>query len=173
MSKTRLVVESRASPPGLLYLLFFVHEVSAAVLLPATFVGFGAEWFLFAVADGLDTVAADSSLDERVLHRVRATGTQGQVIFGRATLVAVSLDRDVNVGVLLQELCVPLQRALLVRAHIVLVVIEVNVLYVSRKEFLFRSVRSCWRRRGCGVDGYASGSVLSPTGTLGDEMVGG
>src|ERR1700693_6323511 len=172
MSKTRLVVESRASPPGLLFLLFFVHEVSAAVLLPATFVGFGAERFLFAVADGLDTVAAHSSLDERVLYRVRATGTQGQVVFGRAALVAVSLDCDVNVGVLLQELCVPLQRALLVRAHIVLVVIEVNVFYVSRKEFLFRSVRSCWRR-GCGVDGYASGSVLSPAGSLSDEMVGG
>src|SRR5258708_39217624 len=80
--------------------LFFVHEVTAAVLLPATFVRLGAERFLFAVADGLDTIAANSSLNERVLHRVRAAGAEGQVIFGRAALVAVSLDRDMNVGVL-------------------------------------------------------------------------
>src|ERR1019366_2068649 len=63
---------------------FFVHEVPAAVLLPATFVRLGAERLLFAVADGFDAIAADSSLDERVLHRVRAAGAQGQVVFGRA-----------------------------------------------------------------------------------------
>src|SRR6266478_10233462 len=84
--------------------LFFVHEVPAAVLLPATFVRLGAERFLLAVADGLDAIAAHSSLDERILYRVRAIGAEGEVIFGGAALVAVSLDGDVNVGVLLQEL---------------------------------------------------------------------
>src|SRR5208282_2179536 len=74
--------------------LFFVHEVSAAVLLPAAFVRLGAERFLFAVAEGLDAIAGHSSLDDRILHRVRAIGAQGQVIFGRAALVAVSLDGE-------------------------------------------------------------------------------
>src|ERR1700686_3928772 len=168
----RLRADGRDARLSTFLCLFFVHEVSAAVLLPAAFVRLGAERLLLAVADGLNTITANSSLDERVLHRVRAAGAEGKVIFGRAALVAVSLDRDVDVGVLLQELCIALQRALLVRAHIILVVIEVNVLYVSREEFLFRSVRSCWRR-GCGVDGYASGGFLGSAGSLSDEMVGG
>src|SRR5208337_271838 len=106
------------------------------------FVGLGAERLFLAIADGLDPTASNSSLDERVLNCVRTIGAQGQVIFGRAALVAVSFDRDVDVGMLLQELCIALQRALLVRAHIVLVVIEVNVLHILREELLFRSGRS-------------------------------
>jgi len=141
--KTTRVVDGRGARPSTCRCLFFIHEVSAAVLLPATFVRLGAERFLLAVADGLDAIAANSSLDKRVLDRVRAASAQGQVIFGRAALVAVSLDRDVDVGMLLQELGIALQRALLVRAYIVFVVIEVNVLYVSREQFLFRGVRSC------------------------------
>src|SRR5229473_154728 len=105
--------------------------------------------------------------------RVPAIGAEGEVIFGRAALVAVSLDGDVNVGVLLQELCIALQRSLLVRAHIVLVVIEVNVLYVAREQFLFRGVGSRWRRFCGRVHGDASGGFLGAAGSFCDEMVGG
>src|SRR5271169_5988452 len=99
MLETCCVVERRASPsdsgqtvrhPSLHVLrLFFVHEVAATVLLPATFVRLSAERLLFAVAEYFDTVASHASLDERILHRIGAIGAQRQVIFGRAPLVAV------------------------------------------------------------------------------------
>src|SRR5271166_2413323 len=116
-------VECRASPPGAartgetpgtpLSPLLFVHEVTAAVLLPATFVRFGAERLFFAVTDGFDAIAGDSSLDERILYGVGAIGAQGQVIFGRTALVAMALDGNVNVGMLLQELGITLHRSLI------------------------------------------------------------
>src|ERR1700687_4812470 len=109
LSVQRTGPEKSRAAAAALGCLFFVHEVPAAALLPATLVRLGAERFLFAVADGLDAIAGTSSLDERVFHRVRAIGAQGQVIFGRAALVAVSLDRDVDVGMLLQELRSALQ----------------------------------------------------------------
>jgi hypothetical protein len=62
--------------------LFFVDEVAAAVLLPATFVRLGAERFFLAVADGLDAIAAHSRLDQRILYGVGAIGAESQVIFG-------------------------------------------------------------------------------------------
>src|SRR5260370_17378012 len=99
----------------------FVYGVYPAILLKASFVRLGAERFLFAVADGFDAIAADSSLDERILYRVRAIGAEGQVIFGRAALVAVPLAGDVKVGVLLAKLSIALQRSLLVLSHIILV----------------------------------------------------
>src|ERR1700692_3702457 len=105
MSKNRFRGKSRAFPPGpTRLLLLFVDEMSPAVLLPATFVRLSAEWLLFAEADGLDATATYSSLDQRILHRICAVGAQGQVIFGRAALVAMALYGYVNVGVLLEEL---------------------------------------------------------------------
>src|SRR5208282_2579700 len=158
-------------PP--LPLLFLVHEVAATILLPATFVRLGAEWFLLAVADGLDAIAADSGLDERILHGVRAIGAQGEVIFGGAALVAMSLDGDVDVGMLLQEACIALHRALVGGAYIVLVVVEVNIFDVLSEELLLGSRGSRRRCRWWRVDGHASSGVLSSAGAFGDEMVGG
>src|SRR5208282_4317390 len=154
--------------------LLSVNEVSTAVLLPATFVRLGAERFLFAHGHGLDAIAAHSSLDERILHRAGAIGAEGEVIFGRAALVAVSFDGDADVGMLLQELGIGLQRSVLRRAYIGLVVVEVDILDILREEFLFGGVRGrCWRRRRCEVDGHASRGILGSAGALGDEMVGG
>src|ERR1035438_7597344 len=73
---------------------------------------------------------------------------------------------------LLQELGVALQRGLLVRAHIVLVVIEVDVFHILREEFFFGGVGSGFWRRGRSVDSDASGGILGSTGALRDEMVG-
>src|SRR5208337_3258490 len=109
---------ARRSPPSLHHLsLLFIYEVCAAVLLPATFVGLAAERLLFAVTEGFDTIAAHSCLNEGVLHRVRAIAAQSEVIFGRAALVAVPLNREADVGMLLQELRIALQRALVGRAY--------------------------------------------------------
>src|SRR5690348_6494438 len=103
------------------------------VLLPATFVGLRTERFLFSVTDRLDAVSADASLDQRVLHRIRPVGTQRQVVLGRSALVAMALNRDADIRVLLQELRVGLQRTLLVPPDIVLVVLEEDVLHVFRE----------------------------------------
>src|ERR1019366_4515528 len=96
-----------------------------------------------------------------------------EVVFGGAALVAVPLDGDVNVGMLLQEPRIALQRCLIGCAHIVLVVIEVNVLHVLREEFLLGGGRSRCRRRWRRVDGDASGGVLGSASAFRDEMVGG
>jgi uncharacterized membrane protein len=53
-------------------ILFLVHQMSASILLVATFVRLGAERLLFAVADGFDAIPTHSSLDERILDRIRA-----------------------------------------------------------------------------------------------------
>src|SRR5271170_683121 len=162
------------APVHPLSLLFLVHEVAAAILLPATFSRLGAERFLLAVADRLDAIATNSSLNERILHRVRAVGAQGEVIFGRAAFVAMSLDRDADVGMLLQEWSITLQRALVGRAYVVLVVVEENILHILCEQLLFRGGgsrrwRCCWRW----VDGYTSGGILGSAGAFCDEMVGG
>src|ERR1700731_4071008 len=82
----------------------------------------------------------------------------------------MTFDRDVDIGMLLQELRIGLQRALLAAANIVLVVIEVDVLHILREQFFFRGVRSGLSRR-C-VYGYTSGSVLASSRALSDQMVG-
>ena len=86
------------------FALLLVHEVPNAILLPAGFVRFGAERFFLAVADRLDAIAAHAALNEGILYRVGAIRAQRQVVFSGAALVAVSLNRDVDVGMLLQEL---------------------------------------------------------------------
>src|SRR3954466_7004614 len=74
-----------------------------AVLLPARFVRFIAERLFFAVADGLDAPRGNAGLRKRVAGGAGAAVAQCQVVFGRATLVAVPLDRELPVGMLLQE----------------------------------------------------------------------
>jgi hypothetical protein len=61
--------------------------MTPAILLPARFVRYGAEWFLFSVADRFDAISRNSSLDERIFHSVRAIRSQGQVIFRGAAFV--------------------------------------------------------------------------------------
>src|SRR3981189_2597736 len=116
--------------------------MSAAVLLPTGFVGFGAERLFLAVADGLDAIAANSALNERVLDCIRTVGSQCQVVFGGTTLVTVPFDHDVNVRMLLQELCVGLQWRLLIGADVRLVVFEVNIFHALSEELLPGAGRS-------------------------------
>jgi hypothetical protein len=59
-----------------------VHEVAAAVLLPARFVALGAERFLLAIADGANAVGVDAQLHQRLLGRVGTIVAQRQVVFG-------------------------------------------------------------------------------------------
>ena len=70
------------------------REVHAAVLLPARLVVVGALRTFLAVADGLQLVAGNAQLDQEVLGGGGAPVAQGQVVFGRAALVAMALDGD-------------------------------------------------------------------------------
>src|SRR6202041_1782966 len=80
--------------------LFLIDKVTAAILLPAAFGFFHAERFFFAVADGLNAIGADSGRNQSALHGRGPLIAQCQVVFGRAAGIAVSLNRKVNVGVL-------------------------------------------------------------------------
>src|SRR5580704_18389232 len=73
---------------------------------------------------------------------------------------------------LLQELGIFRQRALLVGAYVGFVVVEEDVLHTLREEFFFGGVRSGWRRSGRRVDGDTSGGILRSAGAFRDEMIG-
>ncbi len=57
-----------------------VHEMSAAVLLPASFVALGAERSLFAIADSVDSARADASGGQCIFHGIGAPVAQGKVV---------------------------------------------------------------------------------------------
>src|SRR3989454_12813016 len=99
------------------------------VLLPAGFVRLAAERFFFAVADGLDVVGGDATLNQGVAHRIGAGVAVGQVVFSRAALVTVSLDTKVDVLMLAEEFNDSLQRCFLIRTDVVLIVIVIYIHY--------------------------------------------
>src|ERR1700724_2248296 len=99
--------------------------MTAAVLLPAAFVGLGTERLLLTVADCLDAAGVHASSHQGTLYRVGAAIAQSQVILGRSTLVAVALHREVDIGMLPQELGIALNGRLLIRTNRIRIVVEV------------------------------------------------
>src|SRR5580693_10160166 len=122
--------------------------MATAVLLPTGLVGFSTERLLLAVADRLDVACADPTLRQCALHRACSAVAQCQVVLGRPALIAVSLDHEVDLGMLREERDIRLQRTLLVSANIRFVVLEVNILHILREQlFLARPWRGRrWRR---------------------------
>src|SRR4051812_32883453 len=114
----------RARVPCKLTLLLSEDEVSAAVLLPALFRCFGAGGLFLAIADRLDAVGGDAGADKSRLGCSRTIVTEREVVFGRSTLVAVTLDRDSDVRVLLQEGGICLDDRLAISANVVPIVVE-------------------------------------------------
>src|SRR5437870_1750981 len=84
--------------------LLLIHEVAAAILLPAVFGAFGAERFLLAVADGANAIARNTRADECTLDGIGAVVPQSQVVFGGTALVAVAFHGKMNVGMGREEL---------------------------------------------------------------------
>lgn len=107
--------------------------MTTAVLLPTGLVGFSAERLLLAVADRLDAAGTDATLRQRALDGACSTVAQCQVVLGGSALIAVSLNHEVDVGMLLQESDIRLQRTLLIRANVGFVVVEINILDVLRE----------------------------------------
>src|ERR1700685_4452258 len=108
-------------------LLPLVREMRSPVLGPAGFIALSAERLFLAVADGPDTVCRNAQRDQGLLGGIRAVVAQCQVVFSRAALVAVPLDGELDVGMLLQKARVGLQGVLRLLSDIVAVVGEVHV----------------------------------------------
>ena len=98
--------------------LFLIHEMATAVLLPTSFVGFRAERLFLAVADRFDVAGADPTLYQRTLDGARSAVAQSQVVLGRSAFVAVSLNDEMDIGMLLQKSDIRLDRTLLISTNI-------------------------------------------------------
>src|ERR1700719_4395681 len=153
--------------------LLLINEMAPSILLPAGFIGLSAEGFLLAVADRFDAADWDSGLGQRSFHGNCALVAQSEGVLRGSAFVTVTLNREIHVGVLTEELSVSLDRTLLVATNVGLVVIEVNVLDARREQILFRGRRSGsgWRRRLS--DSNARGRFLRSAGSLGRQMVSG
>src|SRR5215471_17656647 len=155
--------------------LVLQHEVIVPVFLPAILVGFTADLLFLAVANGLELRRADAARCQGLHRSAGATFSQSQVVHGRATLVAVTLDLDLPVWVLADNLCGLSHSLLRFRPQVGLVVVEVNVPYRLGEDFVIRRRRWWrrwwgWRRSG---DGYGSGGILRSAEALCAEMIGG
>ena len=147
--------------------------MTATILLPASFVALGAERLLFPVADRLDAAGIDTLRGQHILDCGGALVSQSQVVFGRTAFVAVSLDRDVHVGMLYQKLSIGLDRTLLIGADVSPIVVKVNILDTLSEQGLIGERRSLglrWRRLR---DADASRRILRASGPLCDQVIGG
>src|SRR5260370_9768761 len=86
------------------------HEVVVPVFLPAIRVGFGADRFLLAVADGFKLARAHATLSKGLLSGTGATRAHGQVVLAGTTLIAVALHLTYPVRVRLEDLRSPRPR---------------------------------------------------------------
>src|SRR5579864_2368223 len=116
--------------------------MAAAVLLPTGFVGFQAERLFFAVADRLDACRAYPGGGQGAFHGRGALVAQRQVVFRGAALVAVALNREVDIGMLIEESRVGLHRSLLIAANVGLVVVKIDVLDRLSEQILVGRRRS-------------------------------
>ena len=77
--------------------LLGLREMPAAILLPAGFVGLGAERLLLAVTNGFDATDVDPGCGQRVLDGIGTPVTQSEVVLGRSALIAVAFDGDLDI----------------------------------------------------------------------------
>src|SRR5262249_21504060 len=137
-------------------------------------VGLGALRLFLAVADGLDGVGADATLDQGLAGGVGAALTQGQVVLGGAALVTVAFDLYAP-ALLLDELCGARQHLLSVRTQIGFVIVEEDVCDVLGEELIVRDRRRSWlgsgRGRRLGRDRNRRGGFLRSTRTLGGQVI--
>src|SRR5690242_3038772 len=106
-------------------------DVYAAILLPAVLGVILADRALFAVADHGKLRVGDSDVDQIVLGRLRAPIAERQVVFGRASLIAVAFDLHFVIRILLDDVAqldgVGAQGRNRVGTQAALVVVEIGV----------------------------------------------
>src|SRR5262249_51192539 len=145
------------------------------VSLPAIFGGFTADRLFFAVADGFELGRADPAHSQGLQRGCGATFSQGQVVHGRATLVAVALDLDLPVRVLADNLRGLGHGLLRFGPEVGLIVVEVDILHRLGEQFLigWRRRRRRWWRWWRSGDGHSGGSILRSGCALRAEVIGG
>ena len=144
--------------------------------MPAILVVLGADRPVLAIRDGRNPVCGDTEVDKEVLGRRGAPVAQTKVVLLASTLVAVTLDRELDVRVSLKEIAVTGQSRFSVRANVGLVEVEVRVLHVLREGFFVRHFfRRRWRRRRRWRNGYRHPSLTGagPSRTRHGHGVGG
>ena len=95
-----------SEPPSANNCLAFKYKVVDPILLPALFIVLSAERFLLSVTDGLNALCGDSVLQEHLLYRLCAAGSEGDVVFLGSTVVTMAFNEDLDVGMLREESCV-------------------------------------------------------------------
>src|SRR5208282_4121752 len=153
--------------------LLLFGEVVAPILAPALFVLGVAERLFLAVTDGLESLLGDAEIQKCLLDGGGALVAQRQVVFLGAAFVAVTLNHHVKTLVLLQELSVLLEPGHLVRANVVAVVVEKDVLDGGGEQLLVAG-SGLGRPRGIGsVHGHARRGAARAAGAFGHQLVGG
>ena len=118
-------------------LLLAVNEVIAAILLPAGLVALGAERLFLAIADDLDLAGCNAGFDQSVAGGVGTIIAKRKVVVGGTAFVAVSLDGEADRRMRLEECSISVDNGLIIRAQVVAIVVEVDVLYGLRKQSVF------------------------------------
>src|SRR6516162_9701215 len=144
--------------------------MAAAVLLPASLVVFQAERFLLAEADGIHAIGGDSKRYEIFSHGGGATVAEAEVVFGRAALVAVTLDGYSYRWIGFEVLRGLGESLAAVGAYVGFVIIKISIV-----DCLLEG-RRCGSRRGWrsrSVHGNRGGSGSGATGAVSGNRVGG
>src|SRR5208282_4969784 len=128
----------KSGPPSPYSWSAFGYEVVNPVLLPALFVILGAERLFFAETDGLDALCGDPALHERLPHRFRAAGAEGDVVFLRSAVVTMALDENLDTRMLREEGAIILDSWRLAGADSGFVVVEEHIFDVLAEQVLIR-----------------------------------
>src|SRR5215469_5312791 len=146
-------------------------EVVDPIPLPAGIVVLGAERSFLPITDSLDPVCRDSLLQQRLLQRLCAAGSQRQVVFFRAAIVTMSFDHYLDRRMLCQERRIARGCRALIGADLCFVVVEQNVFHVLGEQ-IFVARRRCRSRRRH-VHRYPGCSILCTSWSFGDQSVSG
>src|SRR2546423_10143748 len=120
-----------APPPAPSWLAALGQEVGATILRPAGLLVLRARRALIAIADDRDPARGHAAGEQVVHRRLRAPLAERDVVLRRPALVAVALDQDEPVGVLLEPGRGGVEDPRVFRTDLVLVVVEMNVLELA------------------------------------------
>ncbi len=149
--------------------------MAATVFGVAGFVGFHAERLFFAVADGVEAVRGNAEADKILLDGIGTAIAEGEVVFGGAALVAMTLDGDAHGGILLEEGSVFLESRFGIATDFGAVVIEVGIANFLEEELVESRGAICGGlgRNRRSVNRDADGRVSIAAGAAGGDGVGG
>ncbi len=144
--------------------------MTTAILLVAVVGRLHAEGLFFAEADGVEAIGRDPQGDQVLFDRRGAAIAEGEVVFRRAALVAMTLNGDADLGVVAKEIRGLAEGIAGVGANVSLIEVEVSVANLAGKELVERRFR---RRRRGGSDSNSGASIGGATWAAGCNCVGG